>query len=49
METLQFQNGPSDTLMKIQVYDDDFGKDDLIGEGTYNLTQLYSMPNRTEN
>lgn len=31
METLQFQNGPSDTLMKVQVWDDDFGKDDLIG------------------
>ncbi len=35
--------------MKVIVYDDDFGKDDLIGEGTYNLTQLYSMPNKTEN
>lgn len=36
-------------MMKIAVYDDDFGKDDFVGEGTYNLNQLYSNPNRTEN
>lgn len=28
-DTLQFQN--RDSLMRVQVYDDDFGKDDLIG------------------
>lgn len=44
-DTLQFQN--KDSLMRVQVYDDDFGKDDLIGEGTVNLNQLFSMPNRT--
>jgi hypothetical protein len=48
MDTLQFQN-TNDNMMKVIVYDDDLGKDDLIGEGIYNLTQLYSMPNRTEN
>ena len=33
--------------MKVQVYDDDFGKDDFVGEGTVNLTPIYSSPNRT--
>lgn len=36
-------------MLRVTLYDDDFGKDDLIGEGTLNLNQLYSMPNRTEN
>ena len=35
--------------MTVQVYDDDFGKDDFVGEGTVSLSQLYSNPNRTEN
>ena len=43
--TLQFQT--KDSLLRVQVWDDDIGKDDLIGEGTVNLNQLYSMPNRT--
>lgn len=35
--------------MKVEVYDDDFGKDDFIGEGTVNLNQLVANPMRTEN
>jgi len=46
-DTLQFQSNGS--FMKVEVYDDDFGKDDFIGEGTVNLTQLTSNPMRTEN
>ena len=45
--TLQFQS--TDSLMRIQVFDDDIGKDDLMGEGTLNLNQCYQNPNRTEN
>ena len=38
-----------DQLMRVQVYDDDMGKDDLIGEGTVNLNQLFGNPYRSEN
>ena len=46
-DTLMFSS--QGQLMTVQVYDDDFGKDDFVGEGTVNLSQLYSNPNRTEN
>ena len=46
-DTLAFNS--QDSMLRVTLYDDDFGKDDLIGEGTLNLNQLYSMPNRTEN
>ena len=36
-------------MMKVEVFDEDFGKDDLVGEGTVNLAQLFNNPNRTEN
>lgn len=45
--TLQFQT--RDPILRIEVYDDDFGKDDLLGAGTVNLNQCYQNPNRTEN
>lgn len=45
--TLTFQS--TDPIMKISVWDDDFGKDDLMGEGTVNLNQCYQNPTRTEN
>ena len=45
--TLQFQS--TDSLMRISVWDDDVGSDDLLGEGTVNLNQCYQNPNRTEN
>ena len=35
--------------MKVQVYDDDIGKDDFFGEGTLNLHQLLSTPNKPIN
>lgn len=44
-DTLQFNT--NDSVMRVVVYDDDWGKDDLIGEGNVNLNQLYSNPNRT--
>lgn len=45
--TLQFQS--TDSILRVQVWDDDLGKDDLMGEGTVNLNQCYQNPNRTEN
>ena len=40
----------SDPLMKIQVWDLDIIKDDVVGEGTFNLINVYNMPNqRSEN
>jgi hypothetical protein len=47
MDTLQFQS--QDSLMRVAVFDKDTFSDDLIGEGTVNLNQLFSNPNRTEN
>ncbi len=47
--TLQFQLQNPESLMRVAVYDDDLGKDDLVGEGTVNLNQLYGNPGRTEN
>ena len=47
MDTLNFMTqGP---VMSVSVYDDDFGKDDFIGEGSIQLGQFYSNPTRTEN
>lgn len=46
-DTLQFQTNGN--MMKVEVYDDDWGKDDFIGQGTVNLNQLTSNPMRTEN
>ena len=46
-DTLIFNT--KDSIMKVAVYDDDFGKDDLVGEATVNLNQLFNNPNRTEN
>jgi len=40
-----FFNQTNDNLLKIQVWDDDTFKDDFVGEGTYNISQLYNMPN----
>ena len=45
--TLQFNS--HDSMCRVQVFDDDLGKDDLMGEGTINLNQCYQNPNRTEN
>jgi hypothetical protein len=44
-----FSFNSNDSLLRVQVWDEDNISDDLIGEGTVNLNQLYSMPNRTEN
>lgn len=44
-DTLVFNS--KEQMMKVTVYDDDFGKDDLVGEATVNLNQLYNNPNRT--
>ncbi len=44
-DTFQFNN--QDQMLRVQVYDDDFGKDELLGEGTVNLMQCYQNPNRT--
>ena len=46
-DTLTFSS--QSQLMKVQVYDDDFGKDDFVGEGTVNLAPLFNNPSRTEN
>jgi Ca2+-dependent lipid-binding protein len=47
-DTLQFNS--TDSMMRIQVYDEDtFSSDDLIGDGTLNLNQFYQNPMRTEN
>jgi hypothetical protein len=32
--------------MKIQVWDLDIIKDDVVGEGTFNLMNVYNMPNQ---
>jgi len=45
MDTLVFQTG--DNLMRVEVFDEDAVSDDLIGEGSFNLTQCYQNPNRT--
>ncbi len=31
--------------MRMQVYDKDFGKDDFIGEGTVDLTEVFMRKN----
>jgi hypothetical protein len=45
MDTLVFATG--DSLMRVEVFDEDALSDDLIGEGTLNLNQCYQNPNRT--
>lgn len=45
MDTLTFMS--KGTVMTVAAYDDDFGKDDFIGEGSLNLNQFYSNPSRT--
>lgn len=42
-----FQFNSTDPLLRLQVYDDDVGKDEFIGEGTLNLNQFYQNPMRT--
>lgn len=45
-----FKSHSPDMTLRIQVWDDDTFADDFVGEGTYNLQQLYNMPAmRTEN
>jgi hypothetical protein len=46
-DTLQFQS--NGTIMKVEIFDEDVGRDDLIGEGSVNLNQLTNNPMRTEN
>ena len=46
-DTLQFQS--TDSMLRIEVWDKDTFSDDLIGQGTVNMNQCYSNPNRTEN
>jgi len=37
-------------MLKIQIWDDDMISDDFVGEGTFNIQQLYNYPaNRTDN
>lgn len=33
--------------MIVQIYNDNYGNDDLIGEGSYRLDRIYSIPNKT--
>jgi Ca2+-dependent lipid-binding protein len=44
-------NATNDSNMRIEVWDEDtFTADDLIGEGSYNLMQVYNMPSmRSDN
>ena len=35
--------------MKVELWDHDLIKDDFIGQGSLNLTQLYNYPSKTEN
>lgn len=34
--------------MKVQVYDDDIGKDEFYGEGTLNLSKWLSNPGKSQ-
>jgi hypothetical protein len=34
-------------MLKVEVFDDDTFSDDRIGDGTLNLAQFYTNPNRT--
>lgn len=44
------QVNPGDTMLRVQIWDDDTVSDDMVGEGTYNISQLFNMPSmRTEN
>jgi len=37
-------------MLRVQIWDDDTVSDDMVGEGTYNISQLFNMPSmRTEN
>ena len=45
MDTLTFNTQGS--VMSVSLYDDDFGKDDFIGEGSIQLRQFYANPSRT--
>ena len=47
-DTFVFQAAGA-SLMNVQVWDKDTFSDDMVGEGTVNLNQLYGNPNRTEN
>lgn len=47
-DTLTFTRG-SDTQLTIQVWDKDVVDDDLVGEGTVNLSGVYANPNYPKN
>jgi hypothetical protein len=47
-DTFQFQ-AMGNQFMKLELYDRDILKDDFIGQGSFNLTQLYKYPSKTEN
>lgn len=48
-ETFTFNNA-TDTNLRVEVWDDDIGNDDLIGAGTFNLMKIYNYPGmRSEN
>ena len=36
-------------LMRVEVWDHDFIKDNFLAEGYYNLTQLMNLPGNTQN
>jgi len=42
-ETFVF-NPTGDSNLRVEVWDQDAVKDDLVGEGTYNLMKVYNMP-----
>ena len=48
VDTFQFQ-AMGNQVMKVELWDHDLIKDDFIGQGSLNLTQLYNYPSKTEN
>lgn len=47
-ETFTF-NSATDTNLRVEVWDDDVGNDDLIGAGTFNLMKVYNCPGMRSN
>jgi len=45
-DTFQF-NSTNASMLKVEVFDDDTFSDDRIGDGTLNLAQFFTNPNRT--
>ncbi len=46
-ESFKFENNGAE--LKVQVYDDDIGKDDFHGEGTLDLSKSLANPGKVQN